>query len=500
MKHTKFVKKKGKMRTLLFLVFMITGFLLILNLYLSPPDEKNEVVEANDSDVTEMTVDKKNNLPIMVIDTNGQTIDSNLEKKEVEINGIERDVFQSSEKYQVSMKLYEPNLSGHTIINKNAKPTVESNMVINVRGQSSLRYKKKQYTIRLVDEYDLKNPQELLGMAIHDKWVLNGMYSDKSLIRNYLSYKMGRDTMEYAPDTRFVELYMKTTDKEINIQDDYMGVYLLTEKIERDENRIAIDKNNDKYKDISFIVSRDKVKYEDTVLKSDWNKLEDDFIIDENNNIKARTVFTTTYPSKSNMTELYEKGIIDYINKFEYSLRASNFDDKREGFRKYIDVDSFIDYAIMNEITKNIDGGEVSTYFYKDIGGLLTAGPIWDFDQSLGNTPLEEVNEPTGFRMVNVIWYERLFQDEDFVKRYKSKYRQYRNTIWSDKNIDNLIDEALLELGPSADRNRRKWYLQDSKQDYEKEVEDIRVFLKERFSWMDENMNLLNRIKENAIE
>lgn len=469
-------------------------------MYLNPTNADNSVTEDSHSDFTELREEKKNNLPIMVIDTNGQVIESNLEKKEVEINGVEREVFQPSKKYQVSMKLYEPNLAGYTVVDKNATPTVESDLVINVRGQSSLRYKKKQYTIRLIDEYELENPQELLGMNIHDKWVLNGMYSDKSLIRNYLSYKMGRDTMEYAPDTRFVELYMKTTDEEINFQDDYMGVYLLTEKIERDENRIAIDKNNDKYKDISFIISRDKIKYEDTVLKSDWNMLEDDFIVDENNNIKARTVFTTTYPSKSNMTELYEQGIIDYINKFEYSLRASNFDDKREGFRKYVDVESFIDYAIINEITKNVDGGEVSAYFHKDIGGLLNAGPIWDFDQSLGNTLLEEMNEPTGFRMVNIIWYERLFQDEAFVKRYKTKYRQYRNTIWSDKNIDKLIDEAILELGLSADRNRRKWYIQDSKQDYEKEVEDIRVFLKERFSWMDENINLLNRIKENPIE
>lgn len=468
----------------------------MISIYLWISDDENKV----DNATTFNNYTIENNLPVMVIDTNGQQIESTLEKKEVEINGIKRQLNQPSKKYEVNMKLYEPDLYTDTIINQDATPILESDMVINVRGQSSLKYEKKQYTIRLIDDYKLKNPQELLGMKSHDKWVLNGMYSDKSLIRNYIAYKMGRDTMYYAPDTRYVEVYLKDTDEDLNVKNDYKGVYLLTEKIERDKNRIDIEKNSDMYKDTSFIISRDKIKLGDIVLKSDWNTLEDDFIIDANNNIKAGTVFTTTYPSKKNMTDLNEKQIVDYINRFEYSLRSSHFDDKREGYRKYIDEDSFIKYAFINEITKNIDGGEVSTYFYKDIGGLMKAGPVWDFDQSLGNTPIEEINEPTGFRMVNVVWYERLFQDEAFAKKYKAKYRHYRNTIWSDKNIDDLMDEVILELGPSVDRNREKWYPEDSREDYENEVEDIRIFLKKRFDWMDKNINLINRIKENAVE
>lgn len=479
---------------------MISAFFLIVNSYLSQLDDETNANANQTIDFSALPADKQNNLPILVIDTNGQEIESNLEKKEIEVNGIMRKVNQPTKKYKASMKLYEPGLSGYTIIGQNESPTIESELIINVRGQSSLKYRKKQYTIRLVDEYDLKNPQALLGMNSHDKWVLNGLYSDKSLIRNHLAYKMGRDTMEYAPDTRFVEVYLNDTDGELNTQDHYNGVYLLTEKIERDPNRVSIEKNSEEYKDISFIFSRDKIKAGDVVLKSDWNLLEEDFIIDANNNVKVGTVFTTTYPSKKNMTDEYQKEIVEYINKFEYSLRSSHFENQREGYRKYIDVDSFIDFAIINEITKNIDGGEVSTYYHKDIGGLMNAGPIWDFDQSMGNTPIEEINEPTGFRMVNVIWYERLFQDEAFVKRYKTKYKQYRNTIWSDNNIDNLIDEAMLELGPSTDRNRERWYKEDSEQDYEKEVEDIRVFLKQRFDWMDKHINLINRIKENAVE
>ncbi|UJF15413.1 CotH kinase family protein [Jeotgalibaca sp. MA1X17-3] len=496
MKHTKFIRKKRKKYGVLYVMLMIALFFLIISVYQSSPTSE---VSVNQPFISG-TDSRQHNLPIMVIDTNGEEIEPSLERKEAEVNGMSRNLFLPTEKYAVQMKLYEPNLYSEQLLSQKITPTLESDLIINIRGQSSLKYDKKQYTIRLIDDYKLENAQPLLGMKSHDKWVLNGMYSDKSLIRNYLAYKMGRDIMDYAPDTRFVEVYLKDTDEDLNFEDHYRGVYLLTEKIERDENRIAIDKNSDEYKDISFIVARDKIKYGDPVLTTDWSTLEEDFVLDAMNNIKARTVFTTNYPSKSNMTDLFEQQIIDYINKFEYSLRSSNFEDTREGYRKYIDVDSFIKYAMINEITRNIDGGEVSTYFYKDIGGLLQAGPIWDFDQSLGNTPIEEANEPTGFRMVDVIWYERLFQDEAFAKRYKTMYKQYRNTIWSDRNVDKMIDEALLILGESTDRNRERWFPKDSKQDFNEEIEQLRVFLKKRLNWMDKNINLINRVKENAVE
>lgn len=492
--QTKFISKK-KNYIIFYLFFLILTFFLLINVYLSWSKEE-QAGEAKTSN----SYKSQHGLPIMVIDTKGQEIEASLELEKVEINGVKREVLKPTEKYTVEMKLYDPNLFADASVDETASPLLESDMIMNIRGQSSLKYEKKQYTIRLIDKHGLESPQELLGMNSHDKWVLNGMYSDKSLIRNKISYKLGRNIMDYAPDTRYVEVYLKNTAEELNRKKDYIGVYLLTEKIERDKNRIDIEKSSEKYKDVSFIISRDKIKLDDIVLENDWSILEDNFIVDANNNVKARTVFTTTYPSKSNMTALDEKRIEDYINKFEYALRSSDFTNKREGYRKYIDENSFIEYALINELTKNIDGGEVSAYFHKDIGGRMKAGPIWDFDQSLGNTHLEEINEPTGFRMINVVWFERLFQDEAFVKKYKTKYKQYRNTIWSDKNIDKLVDEALLELGSSIDRNREKWYEKDSKEDYEKEVEDIRSFLKKRLDWMDENIHLIKRVKENAVE
>ena len=344
--------------------------------------------------------------------------------------------------------------------------------------------------MRFINQDGSQNPLETLGMSKHDKWVLNGMYSDKSLLRNHIAYKMGRDTMEYSPDTRFVEVYMNK---------EYIGIYLLVEKIERDEERVPISKNNEKYRDISFIVSRDKIKVGDIILENDWDTFEDEYTVVLKDTLKLKSVFTTTYPSKKNMTEEDKLKIVNYINDFEYALRSNRFTDKKEGYLKYIDADSFINYAMVNEITKNIDGGEVSAYFYKDLGEKMKAGPLWDFDRSISNTGISDIDSPTGFKMVNTIWFERLFQDEYFANRYKINYKKYRSTIWTDSNINKMIDEAILELNPDVEKNIEKWYKDYTLEDYHKETEEVRKFLLERLEWMDKNIDSVKRIKENTI-
>lgn len=501
MRKTEIISKRKRIYDIVFVVIILFISSSIVYISFNPPKQDKHAKETILPETDSWVHDKDNNLPILVIDTKGKKIQHSIGSKKVKVNDKVMNISEKSPKYKANLKLYEPNIYGYISISHRTKPTLDTDIIINIRGQSSLFYPKKQYTIRLVDENNMENPKELLGMPSHDKWVLNGSYSDKSLLRNYIAYKMGRQIMEYAPGTRFVEVYLNDSNgKTLTFDENYMGVYLLTEKIERDKNRVHISKNNDKYKDISFIIARDKVKIGDTVLQSDWDKLEEEYIMIPQNILKMRTKFTVIYPNQKNITEIHTKKIIDYINEFEYSLRSNKFNDRKEGYAKYIDIDSFIKYAIINEITKNIDGGEVSTYFYKDLGGTMKAGPVWDFDQSLGNTSVKEVNEPTGFRMFNTIWYDRLFQDEYFANRYKIMYKKYRNTIWTDANIHKMIDEALLELGPAIERNQRKWYKKSSIEDYDKEVEDIKKFLKERFSWIDHNINLIKRIKENAVK
>lgn len=275
------------------------------------------------------------NLPVIVIDSFGEDLEPNSQLKETKVNNRSMMLYTNSDRYDGNLKLYytDPYKYG----NSEAKPALDTDIIINARGQSSLEYPKKQYTVRFVDEDGYENPQELLEMPKHDKWVLNGMYSDKTMMRNYLAYKMGKQVMEYAPATRFVEVYLRTSEGR-TAEEDYAGIYLLTEKIERDSNRVKIDKNNKSFNDTSFIMSRDKIKAGDLVIQSDWNTLEEEYIIIPKDTIRMRTVFTVDYPSNDNITEEDRKNMERSINNFEYALRSSNFKDKKEGYGKYMNL------------------------------------------------------------------------------------------------------------------------------------------------------------------
>ena len=435
------------------------------------------------------------NIPIYIIDTLGKEIPIDTEFDEREINGIKYNFNKKSEAIDAVLKQYLPNENGYTCICGVVEPSIESNISINVRGQSSLSNPKKQYTIRFVDEDGNEKDVDLGGMGAHDKWVFNGAYLDRTGLRNYLAFKMGQ-VMEYTPQVEFAEVFLNTGKDNVINEEDYIGLYLVTEKIERGKSRVDIQRGDERFKDISFIVARDKIKSEDHILNTNWGRLEDDYILDKEGKIRFKTVFTPVYPSASNLTEEYKKRIIDYLNAFEYTLHSNFFMDKKRGYRKYIDVDSFVQFAMINEVFKNIDGGDVSTYFYKDVGGLMKAGPIWDFDQTLGNTSDMEVNEPTGFRTVNTLWFERLFQDPQFAQRYKELYEEYRSGVWSDENIDKIIDDALKYLGSAILRNEERWYAKKTIS-YENDVEEMREFIHHRLKWMDENIDLVKRSLEN---
>ena len=427
-------------------------------------------------------------LPIVVIDTFGQKFTADTLGTPVEIHGTTINLLSATPKILVDFSMYEScNMD---------EPSIKKSAYMGIRGQSSRRDPKKQYSVNFELDEDNIYDTSLLGMPSHTKWVLSASYQDVTSIRNYLAYQMGNDIMDYAPRTRFVEVYVKDTLEELSYEKHYVGLYALVEKIEKDPARVNIKKYNPKYNDISFIIARDKVKFEDEYLNTAWGSLEEDFIVDTDGRVRLRTVVQVSYPSSSKITADYKKQITSYVNDFESSLYGENFKDPTEGYRKYIDVISFVDLAMINEIFKNIDGGEVSTFFYKDIGGKLKAGPLWDFDLTLGNTSKDEVNEPTGFRIVSTVWFHRMFQDPYFCKIYKDRYKKFRKTIWTDDEILKRIEEVTFYLRNATSRDYEKWYTEDDFQSYEEEINKLREFLIERLRWMDDNIDNIRRFEE----
>jgi hypothetical protein len=328
------------------------------------------------------------------------------------------------------------------------------------------------------------------------KWI------SKSLIRNALSFTMAGQVMEYSTRFSYCEVLLSMDGGSISFDENYAGVYILEEKIERGESRVNIKKADARYKDVSFMIARDKIKSEDTIIETDWSVFANDIILGDDGKIRLQTMLKSVYPV-SKMTDEYLSRILDYFNRFEYALNSDSFDKPGGGYRDFIDTESFNYYAMINEITKNVDGCVASVYFYKDVGGKLKAGPVWDHDLSLGNDVIakNEWKDPIGFCMVETTWFSRLFQDKNFSANYERAYKRLRNTIWSGERIDTLIDDLVFKLGPAAQRNTERWYSDPDiypDYDFRREVDDIKRFLRLRMEWMDRNIRLVYRMPERS--
>jgi hypothetical protein len=137
-----------------------------------------------------------------------------------------------------------------------------------------------------------------------------------------------------------------------------------------------------------------------------------------------RTVSGQTFlyedPAGTELDTAQKAWLTGYVNQFETALYGSKFTDPTEGYAKYINVRSFIDNWIMVEMAKNIDGFRLSTYYYKDKNGLMTMGPVWDYNLSMGNANYNGGNSPTGWYHDNIssfdyTYFDRLTQYQNFM-------------------------------------------------------------------------------------
>ena len=251
---------------------------------------------------------------------------------------------------------------------------------IEIRGESSQFFDKKSYGFETWDAQYNDIDVALIGFPEEEDWILYGPFSDKSLIRNKLIYELSNQMGRYATKTEFVEL---------TINYEYKGLYIFMEKLKRDKNRINISKleNGDiDEESISggYIIKIDKSDMEDGSY-SDYNSFQSKFDVFGNENGDIRINFNYEYPKPGEIHANQKNYIKNYFYEFESSLASENFKDPNDGFRKYIDEDSFIDFFILNELSNNVDGYRLSTYLQKDRNEKLVIGPVWDFNLSFGN-------------------------------------------------------------------------------------------------------------------
>ncbi len=244
-------------------------------------------------------------------------------------------------------------------------PTVATRAGFHIRGQSSANFEKAPYRLELRDNEDNDAKYKFVGLGKDGDWALLSPYPDKSLIRNALTYTLGEEMGLQSPGWRHVEVYVNTDSQPLSA-DDYQGVYLLVEKPEIQKNRLNITKL--KETDLTepnisggYLMQFNMGAAEAPLIRGNgWNDLE------------------LTEPDDAQPAQL--TWITNYIQKTHNAIHSSNPSNPTTGYPAYIDVDSFINYIIINELGRQPDSYMRSTRIYKDRDKKLCAGPLWDSD------------------------------------------------------------------------------------------------------------------------
>jgi len=359
-------------------------------------------------------------------------------------------------------------------------------VMIRVRGHSSRRFEKPNYFIRFVNNDGTNNPQEFLGMDSHHEWALHGPFLDKTLIRNYMWYNIAGEIMDYSPNVRFFELVLNG---------EYRGLYLAIETITAGKEGARL----------SLAVNKKDNTFSGYALRLDWGDTEEENKLYPftNYTTRAKTQHELVYPGTKNMTPELKEAIKEEFSLFEKTLYSYDYNNQKYGYKNYIDMDSFADYFLINELTCNYDAGSLSTYIYKDTSGKYKMC-VWDFNSACD--AYQEQTMPTNeFRLNSGLWYQMLFMDNEFTDRVIERYWELRKTVFSEEYLFGFVDDTVDYLGTAIDRNYSRWGYTFGKEydllhpternprNYEESVKQLKSFLTKRLAFMDENIESLKQ-------
>ena len=459
-------------------VFMQVGILNNNNYFLPPPNWFVPPMEFTQS-----------NLPIVVINTYG-----------VEI--------PDEPKIDAEMGIIN---NGPGNLNHLSDPFNEFSgwIAIERRGSSSNWFPAKSYGLETRGPDSVNYNTSIFNWPIDNDWILYAPYTDKSMIRNVLTYHLGNQMGRWAPRTQLCEVLLNG---------EYLGVYVFMERIKQNPGRVNIN----------------PLSYSDTLD----NELTGGYIVKIDKTTAGGVIaWTSPYlgetPSTLNIQyqmhdpEIQEMHpaqldyIQNYITNWEHALADSTFMDPQVGYRNYIDVPSFIDFFLMNELSKNVDGYRISSFLYKERfseGGRLVAGPLWDFNLGWGNADYclggetygweIDFNQYCGGGFDNPFWWKRMLQDSTYANEVRCRWLELRSTVLDTTYLFHYIDSLYLVLEEPSIRHFQKWpilgtYVWPNNfigNTFEEEITFLKSWTLARLTWMDENMFGICDSTVNAIE
>lgn len=323
------------------------------------------------------------------------------------------------------------------------------------RGNSTWSLPKKPYRLKL----DAKAP--LLGMPADRSWVLLANYSDKTMVRNRTAMRMGSmSLLAYTPQSHFVELMLNGR---------YDGTYELCEKLELARHRVDTGGGG------GFLLEIDKRAKE--AVDGPLIRVE---------HIGAPIVVKDPGVTAGSEDHAY---VSRFLAEADSALFSDGFADPGTGWRKYLDEDSFADWFLVNEISKNGDAYfSYSCFMTLRRGGKLCMGPLWDFDLAFGNTT-NWIHGPEGFYIRFVPWYARLLRDPGFKARVKERYEYFYSRR---DDILRAVNADAQYLRLSAVENDHRWCTlysltwqnHDAWGCYQNEVQHLKEWLMHRMDWL----------------
>ena len=436
----------------------------------NPPSWFNAPVDFTDS-----------NLPIVIINTNNQTIVD--EPKIMTDFGI------------IYNGIGVRNYMSDPMNNYNGNAGVE------IRGSSSQSLSpKKSYGVELWDVNGNAIDSSLVGMPKQSDWILSANYADKSFLNNTMTYHTATEMGWYAARHQHVELV---------INGEYQGVYVLMEKIKRDNHRVDIAQLQltDIFGDEvtgGYIIKVDKS------TGSGGQGWTSTFAPDTA--INNQTIyFQYDYPSDLVIMPQQSAYIQAFVDSFETALAGPNFMDTVLGYPHFIDVNSFVDYFLINELSKNVDGYRLSTYLHKDKnsnGGKMRIGPVWDYDIAWANANYCNGSDTSGWAYDFALscpgdfwqipfWWDRLLQDPAFQDKVKCRWDELKLTALSVNHLHAYCDSMGIYLNESQQRNFALWPILGSyvwpnpapyPADYQGEIDELKNWISSRWLWLDANM------------
>ncbi len=370
---------------------------------------------------------------------------------------------------------------------------------IEIRGFTSQNFPKKGYGLETRLEDGENNNLEILGMPAENDWVLHGPYSDKSLMRNALAYHLGNSFgLGWHPRTEFIELV---------INGEYQGIYLFTEKIKIDKNRVDIARLNpeDTVGDQltgGYIISIDRDQY------GSWNSP----YMGRTGSVDVP--FSYVDPKYDEMSDHQRNYIREYVTNFEHALNGANYRDPDLGYRPYIDVKSFIDYFIITEVARDLDGYRVSVFFHKDKdskGGRLKMTPFWDYNICFGNGNFFGAGDTNGWTADGIgrgdayevpFWWDRFRSDPYFESMIKYRWQELRQGPLNIDSLNTYIDSVANHLSEAQVRNFERWNILSNwvwpnnfvGGSYENEIWYLKSWIEQRITWLDSQINAINEL------